>query len=143
MHAIRPYCNYSVISIANSSDFLVKLRKIKPMRGLCNSYQVYRIFFYVRFLCRKNVIDNVVPVETIFYLTLAYVTCYNFPKTPDFSRAETILNIPKRNSIISRLIASKADSTLITCKSTINSAPIVIDVHMGMLPSCLLCMINT
>ena len=80
MHAIRPYCNYSVISIANSSDFLVKLRKIKPMRGLCNSYQVYRIFFYVRFLCRKNVIDNVVSVETIFYLTLAYVTCYNFLK---------------------------------------------------------------
>jgi hypothetical protein len=76
-------------------------------------------------------------------LVLDTIIIATTPKTPDFSRAETILNIPKRNSIISRLIASKADSTLITCKSTINSAPIVIDVHMGMLPSCLLCMINT
>jgi hypothetical protein len=54
-------------------------------------------------------------------------------RTPDLSSAVTILNIPKRNAITSKLIDLKADSILITLNPIISIEPISIDVQIGIL----------
>jgi hypothetical protein len=51
--------------------------------------------------------------------------------TPDLSNAVTILNMPKRNPITSRLIDLSADCKEITCKASISTAPITIETHIG------------
>jgi hypothetical protein len=51
--------------------------------------------------------------------------------TPALSSAVTMLNIPKRNPITSRLIDLSADSKEITLKISISMAPISIDAQIG------------
>jgi hypothetical protein len=59
-------------------------------------------------------------------------------RTPDLSSAETMLNIPKRNIITSRLIALKSIFKAYDLSPIIRAAPISIEVQIGILFNLLL-----
>ena len=79
-----------------------------------------------------------IPIPTINIMSnesrlfaLASIFIATSLSTPDLSSAVTILNMPKRNPITSRLIDLNADSKPITWKTIIRKAPINIETHIG------------
>ena len=67
------------------------------------------------------------------YFDLDIILIENDCNTPDLSKADIILNIPKRNPMTWKFIASKVCCILIVCVITINKAPIDIEIQIGIL----------
>ena len=67
---------------------------------------------------------DVCSIKLGLFLALDNIFADITVSTPDLSSAETILNMPKRNPMTSRLIDLNADCILIILKPTIRAAPI-------------------